>query len=247
MLYFCILKREYFLIKMISYETVIFGYCFIEVIILNKKYLFFCIVICFVLFVAMDFGIWSIEGVTSSYFKFLAMIVLFFIANTTRKMILCYTIFCDYLLLFTSFYTLGVAFFIIVHVFYLCQMIPFLEYENRQQQCMLLLLPIGILLSFLPLYVVVVFYSGIFLFHIVLALYQKYNKTYMIGLFLFVLCDCCTAISYLTKNIFAGKCIWILYLPSQILLTITPQQYFSTVLPLLRIRHPFQLRLQKKK
>lgn len=214
---------------------------------MNKKYLFFVFIVCSMLFVAIDFRIWSIEGIISSYFKFLAMIVLFLMASTMRKMILCYTIFCDYLLLFTSFYTLGVAFFIIVHVFYLCQMIPFLEYEKRQQQCMVLLLPVGILLSFLPLYVVAVCYSCIFLCHIIVAFCQKYNKMYVVGLILFALCDCCTAISYLTKNIFVGRCIWILYLPSQILITMTPQQYFSTVLPLLQIEYPHLLDLQKKK
>lgn len=247
LLCFIFICKKYFLKNVIQYETIFFGYCFIEVIILNKKYLFFCIVVCFILFVGMDFNIYRIKGITSSHFKFLAMMLLFFAANNIKKMTLCYTIFCDYLLLFTSFYSLGVAFFTIVHILYLCQMLPFLEYEKRQQQCMMLLLPFGILFSFLPLYVVAVFYSNVFLSHIVVALCQKCSKMYVIGLFLFVLCDCCTAISYLTANIFIAKCIWILYLPSQLLLSFAPQHTISTVLPLLQIQYLYQLHLQKKK
>lgn len=200
-----------------------------------------------IMFVIMDFEIYHIEGITSSYFKFSAMILLFLSANYFKKMILCYTIFCDFLLLFTSWYTLGIAFFIVVHLFYLCQMIPFFEYQKRQQQCMILLLPFGILLSFLPLYTVAICYSITFLLHIIVAFVLKCGKIYITGLILFILCDCCTAISFLTFNIMAAKCIWILYLPSQILLTITEQQYFSTVLQLPQIKYPHLLRLQKKR
>lgn len=200
-----------------------------------------------IMFVIMDFEIYHIEGITSSYFKFSAMILLFLSANYFKKMILCYTIFCDFLLLFTSWYTLGIAFFIVVHLFYLCQMIPFFEYQKRQQQCMILLLPFGILLSFLPLYTVAICYSITFLLHIIVAFVLKCGKIYIIGLILFALCDCCTAISFLTFNIMIAKCIWILYLPSQILLTITEQQYFSTVLQLPQIKYPHLLRLQKKR
>jgi hypothetical protein len=225
----------------------LFGYCFIEVISLKQKYLFCCITICMIMFVIMDFGIYHVENITSSYFKFLAMTLLFLSANYYKKMILCYTIFCDFLLLFTSMYTLGIAFFIVVHLFYLCQMIPFFEYQKRQQQCMLLLLLFGILFSFLPLYTVAICYSITFLLHIIVAVTQKCSKMYITGLVLFVLCDCCTAISFLTFNTMVAKCIWILYLPSQILLTITKQHYFSTVLPLPQIKYPHLLRLQKKR
>lgn len=225
----------------------LFGYCFIEVILLKQKYLFFCIIICMIMFIVIDFEIYYIEGITSSYFKFLSMILLFLSANYFKKMILCYTIFCDFLLLFTSWYTLGIAFFIVVHLFYLCQMIPFFEYQKRQQQCMILLLPFGILFSFLPLYIAAICYSIIFLFHIVTSFTQKCNKIYITGLILFALCDCCTAISFLTFNTMAAKCIWILYLPSQILLTTTKQHYFSTALPLPQIKYHCLLHLQKKK
>ncbi|USF29570.1 hypothetical protein C820_000970 [Clostridium sp. MD294] len=214
---------------------------------MRKKCLFFCIVVCMILFIIIDFKIYTFKGITSSNFKFLAMILLFFTANRFKKMILSYTIFCDFLLLFTSWYCLGVAFFTIVHILYLCQMQPFLEYEKRQQECMIMLLPFGILLSFLPLYSIVICYSMVFLLHIISSYAQKCSNLYKIGLILFVLCDCCTAISFLTKNIIVGRCIWILYLPSQILLTITKQHYFSTVLPLLQIKYPHQLRLQKKR
>ncbi len=225
---------KYFFIKHIRYETIFFGYCFIEVIIL-RKYLFFCITICFLSFVLLDYNI--ISGISSSYFKFSAMIFLFFTANHFKKMILSYTIFCDFLLLFTSFYSIGVAFFTIVHLLYLCQMIPFLEYEKRQQECMFILLPFGILLSFLPLYWIVACYSMIFLLHILIVFTQKYSKVYELGLLLFALCDCCTAISFLTGNIMVAKCIWILYLPSQILLSITEQYSFSIALLPLPIKY----------
>lgn len=228
-------------------EQYFLGYCFIEVIALRKKYLFFCIAICMMLFIIIDFEIYTFHNITSSNFKFLAMILLFFTANHFKKMILSYTIFCDFLLLFTSWYCLGVAFFIIVHLLYLCQMQPFLEYKKRQQQCMILLLPFGILLSFLPLYSIAICYGVVFLLHIIVSYTQKCNNFYKIGLILFALCDCCTAISFLTGNIMIGRCIWILYLPSQILLTITKQSYFSTVLPLLQIKYPHQLRLQKRR
>ena len=135
----------------------------------------------------------------------------------------------------------------IVHLLYLYQMQPFLEYKKKQQECMILLLPFGVLLSFFPLYSIVICYSIIFLLHIITAYTQKCNNLYKIGLILFVLCDCCTAISFLTKNIIVGRCIWILYLPSQILLTFTKQHYFSTVLPLLQIKYPHQFHLQKKR
>ncbi len=205
---------------------------------MRKKYLFFCIIICMMLFIMIDFELYTFEKITSSHFKFLAMILLFFTANHFKKMILIYTIFCDFLLLFTSLYCLGVAFFTIVHLLYLYQMQPFLEYKKKQQECMILLLPFGVLLSFFPLYSIVICYSIIFLLHIITAYTQKCNNLYKIGLILFVLCDCCTAISFLTKNIIVGRCIWILYLPSQILLTFTKQHYFSTVLPLLQIKYP---------
>jgi len=223
------------------------GYCFIEVIILRKKYLFFCIAICMIMFIIIDFELYTFDKITSSNFKFLAMILLFFAANHFKKIILSYTIFCDFLLLFTSLYCLGVAFFTMVHLLYLYQMQPFLEYEKRQHECMILLLPFGILLSFLPLYSIVICYSMVFLFHIIIAYTQKCSNQYKIGLILFALCDCCTAISFLTGNIIVGRCIWILYLPSQILLTITKQHYFSTVSPLLQIRYPHQFHLQKKR
>ena len=190
------------------------------------------------LFIMIDFELYTFEKITSSHFKFLAMILLFFTANHFKKMILIYTIFCDFLLLFTSLYCLGVAFFTIVHLLYLYQMQPFLEYKKKQQECMILLLPFGVLLSFFPLYSIVICYSIIFLLHIITAYTQKCNNLYKIVLILFVLCDCCTAISFLTKNIIVGRCIWILYLPSQILLTFTKQHYFSTVLPLLQIKYP---------
>ena len=199
------------------------------------------------LFIMIDFELYTFEKITSSHFKFLAMILLFFTANHFKKMILSYTIFCDFLLLFTSLYCLGVAFFTIVHLLYLYQMQTFLEYKKKQQECMILLLPFGVLLSFFPLYSIVICYSIIFLLHIITAYTQKCNNLYKIGLILFVLCDCCTAISFLTKNIIVGRCIWILYLPSQILLTFTKQHYFSTVLPLLQIKYPHQFHLQKKR
>ena len=199
------------------------------------------------LFIMIDFELYTFEKITSSHFKFLAMILLFFTANHFKKMILSYTIFCDFLLLFTSLYCLGVAFFTIVHLLYLYQMQPFLEYKKKQQECMILLLPFGVLLSFFPLYSIVICYSIIFLLHIITAYTQKCNNLYKIGLILFVLCDCCTAISFLTKNIIVGRCIWILYLPSQILLTFTKQHYFSTVLPLLQIKYLHQFHLQKKR
>ncbi len=132
---------------------------------------------------------------------------------------------------------MGVAFFTIVHLLYLCQMFPFLEYEKRQQTYMFLLLPFGILLSFLPLYWIAACYSILFLLHILIVFTQKYSKIYEIGLLLFALCDCCTAISFLTGNTLVAKCIWILYLPSQILLSITEQYSFSTALLLLPIKY----------
>ena len=190
----------------------------------------------------IDYNI--IQGISSSYLKLCAMILLFFTANHFKKIILSYTIFCDFLLLFTSFYHLGVAFFTMVHLLYIYQMFPFLEYEKKQQECMIFLLPFGMLLSLFPLYGIAICYSMVFLLHIIIVFTQKYSKIYEIGLLLFVLCDCCTAISFLTGNIAAARCIWILYLPSQILLSITEQYYFSIEsLPLL-IKYPY---IQKKK
>ena len=58
-----------------------------------------------------------------------------------------------------------------------------------------------ITLSFLPLYWIVACYSMIFLLHILIVFTQKYSKVYELGLLLFALCDCCTAISFLTGNI----------------------------------------------
>lgn len=226
-------------------KSCFFGYCFIEVILLSKKYFFGGIAICIALFVMIDIEIYNIH-ISSSYFKFSAMILLFLSANNFKKMILCYTIFCDAILLFTSYYTLGIAFFTVVHLLYICQMIPFLEYQKRQQQCMLCFFPFGILFCFFDLYTAAICYSIVFFIHIVAAFTQKCSKIYALGLVLFAFCDGCTAISFLTGNIFAAKCIWILYLPSQILLTTAHQHYFSTALLPLQVKLLFPV-FQKKK
>lgn len=206
-----------------------------------KQFFFFLISVCFLIFCLADVTLLPVEG---SYFKFLSMLLILLAAPSQKRPVLCYTVFCDFLLLFTPFYTIGVAFFTIVHLLYVYGLI----YEKGQQKMAFLLLPLAMVLSLLDLYSAALCYIVVFLAHIGTAWAKKANKAYKIGLLLFALCDCCTALSFLTANTAASRLIWILYVPSQILLT-TAKPTFAISTGLLprqtKYLHPY--RLQKRK
>ena len=210
-----------------------------------KQFFFFLIGVCFLGFFMADFGILQARG---SYFKFLSMICLLLTTMPSVKPVLCYTVFCDFLLLFTPFYAMGVGFFTVVHLLYLYELRYPFHKQKGQQKIAFFLLPLGLLLSCFYLYSVVLCYITVFLVHIITAYMKKTSKFYKAGLLLFALCDCCTAISFLTGNELVSHMIWILYMPSQILLTTAKEPYtVSTVLRPQQTKYLCPYRLQKKK
>ncbi len=179
---------------------------------------------CFAFFFIFDFFQITNTAMISILLKYIVIWCAFLIAFPSPfSLPLFVTVICDYFLLFTTQYTLGVSLFCTVHLYYI---ILLSQKENKKRQQILLasLLPFGAIL--LPLYWMCFCYILCFLFHIKAAYAQKQNypsvlhKAYLFALMLFALCDILTAEFQLSQDSFLVPFIWVCYAPSQILLAI---------------------------
>jgi len=150
----------------------------------------------------------------------------FFAKDTPFFLPLFFTFFCDYFLLFTTNYTLGLSLFTLVHLLY-----SNLWKQKRGglfptsnilfQYC--LFFP---LLICLPLPMVTLVYLTSFLYHISVSIQVHTPVCYLFGLFLFILCDGFTLLCFITKSSFFSNFIWLCYAPALLLML------FSNWLPL---------------
>lgn len=174
---------------------------------------------CMAEFIIIDFFMPS-YGAVSSILKFTVVWCAFLFAwPSITALPLCGTILCDYLLLFTSHYRVGVTLFAIVHLLY-CYF-SLLPCRRKLAALILLLLPIYSLVFLLPLPIVCLFYLLAFTLHFLAVkrlLAAKYQPHYLIALLLFAFCDLLTALHYLSGFSAIAQWIWIFYAPSQILL-----------------------------
>lgn len=137
-----------------------------------------------------------------------------------------YTLLGDYFLLFTDNYTIGVSFFLLVQLAYLCN----LQGWAFPWQA-LFFLPLGL---FLPLLFLGTLYAFLFFCHFFLALQKEKaqpsvsRKLYLFGLVLFICCDVTVAWGYFFTPV--PRLIWLFYAPSQLLLALTAKAYAQRVM-----------------
>jgi hypothetical protein len=149
------------------------------------------------------------------------------------------TIICDFFLLFTAQYPLGVWLFCLVHLLY-CSLLSQKSHQKKQQMLLSSLLPFGMV--WCPLYFACFCYMACFCCHILLAFLKKkffsfaLGRVYLLALVLFALCDILTALLQFTKNNALVPFIWICYAPSQLLLAFAGKKLFSTSWPPVQIQ-----------
>lgn len=166
----------------------------------------------------------------SSICKFLIVFHCFLFCSGRFKKPLFFTVISDLFLLFTSFHGLGVAVFSFAHIFYWKQNNKFLSNNLKNEKMKIFLFSavfFGIVFLFSPLAVVYLFYAFCFFFNFLSAFYaykkapSKKQTLFLIGLFLFILCDVNVVFYNLTDNILSYYLMWIFYAPSQTLIVLS--------------------------
>ena len=178
-------------------------------------------------FLFLDFFLPS-QGRLSSYLKFFSILLLSLSQYILGKKgaglwigASFLTILTDYFLLFTSFYSLGVFFFLWVHLF------RFLHRKEKRGEIFLFLSLLGIGIFFLlkkffpSLEVLAFIYAGLLILN-TLEAFKSRDKKLFVAYLLFCFCDLSVAVanfpgSQSLGNLFR-KFIWAFYLPSQVLL-----------------------------
>lgn len=140
------------------------------------------------------------------------------------------TVICDYFLLFTEEYTIGVTLFCLVHLIYVFLL---LESPKEKRQWWIYPLLLSFISVLLPLYGICIYYIFCFGYHIrkTYAIIQKkpnlLQKLSLFALFLFALCDVLTAILNITGINALVPLLWLCYTPSQALLALTRRNTLS--------------------
>lgn len=165
-------------------------------------------------FISIDFFCPSLSAF-SSPLKFLCTLLACLITlagkNTLLKHAMCITLFCDFLLLFTSFYTPGILLFSLVHYCYI-------RYQKQS-------VPLSCFVP-LPMLSAAVFYACFLVCDLSTACkYALQNPTkknclFAIALGSFFICDLLTAASHLTALPLFASCIWIFYAPVQLFIAL---------------------------
>ena len=162
------------------------------------------------------------------------------IETTLMIIAIIFTLLSDtFLMLIDSYYEVGVSFFVFVQIAYFLRII--FGYELKKKEILrslisriivffALFILLIILSMFEYLYIVTVFYFTNLIFNFIDSLVQtikriKNNNRYLpslffsLGLLLFILCDISVGLSNLFDIM--GTEIWLFYLPSQVLITIS--------------------------
>ncbi len=203
------------------------------------KYVFIALeVLLYLFFMINDIQHYSQDFVTASY-KYGALLLCFLFvlfANTKwdKQHILIsiaflFTAIADFFLLFMNSYAdIGIACFIVVQATYLA--IIHENTETRIKKKSLSLRVIVMVAAVALLYFTnnisllnvfaVVYFINLVINCLDAWLYSR-NLGFAIGLSLFVLCDICVALFYLTDNSLAALGMWFFYLPSQVLISIS--------------------------
>lgn len=166
----------------------------------------------------------------SSICKFLIVFNSFLFCSGRFKIPLFITVLSDLILLFTSYNSLGVAVFSFAHIFYWKQNYKFLPNNLKNKKKKLFLFSavfFGIIFLFSPLAVIYLFYAFCFFFNFLSAFYackkapSKKQTLFLIGLFLFALCDVNVVFYNLTDNTLSFYLMWIFYAPSQTFISLS--------------------------
>lgn len=166
----------------------------------------------------------------SSICKFIIVFHSFLFCSGRFKKPLFLTVVSDLFLLFTSYNSLGVAVFSFAHIFYLKENHKFIPNNLKKKEREFFLFSaviFGIIFLISPLAVVYLFYAFCFFFNLLSAFYaykkapSKKQTLFLIGLFLFILCDINVVFYNLTDNTLSFYLMWIFYAPSQTLIALS--------------------------
>lgn len=175
------------------------------------------------LFIYLDFFVPSSNTAT---IKYLSMICIFIISlfSRSRILVLCLfiTLICDILLLFTSYYTIGIFLFSIVHLLYIYRHCPYKYLKTIYLT--ISLLPLVFILNIDLIYKACIIYMVCILMNFISCiLMTKKTLNYQniitsIAILLFIFCDIFTALYNITGIGIYSCIIWIFYTPSQLLI-----------------------------
>lgn len=194
---------------------------------MNKKLFIILESIIYIVFIALD-----IINVYSSFIKYLGIILclIYVLSNNKKDYYLSsfFTLIADlFLLMLDSYYYIGILFFIVVQYRY-ASIINKLnsKYTKSFSIIRLSICLIGVIVLFITMNlsltnVLVIIYFSNLLLNAFQSISTK-NILLILGLFLFLGCDICVGI----HNISNGKTIadilmWIFYLPSQVLISLS--------------------------
>ena len=179
-----------------------------------KRFILIMLSLAYLSFIALDILDFFI---VSNYVKFASISLIFVlvsIENNTRAIMgILLTVFCDYLLLFTENYGLGIGIFSIVHIIYIS--------TQLKKGKTITILSSGLPFLFFPFGIIIqsFFYTTLILTNLFISV-KKQNYLLSLAFVLFALCDISVAGYYITNASFLLHLIWIFYLPSQILIAL---------------------------
>ncbi len=179
-----------------------------------KKLVLLTIAILYLSFIVLD-----IKGsfIEANYIKFASISLIFILSlfknNGYAVIGLLLTVVCDYLLLFTQKYSLGIMIFSISHLLYINSQL------KKDSLTTVLSLGLPFLFIFFGIIIQCLFYLLLMLFNILISI-KKENAFVFAAFILFALCDVCVAGFNITNSYFLMALIWIFYVPSQALLAL---------------------------
>lgn len=193
-------------------------------------------VLIFALYSLMLYQDWFLQA-DGNQLKFVIIVLVGMLSmerDAYLRSALALTVVCDFLLLFTKLYTLGVTLFCIVHILHL-----FRYGVTRETLCRNGIAQLCFCVLWLPLpllYRVSASYAGLFLLHLqtVWSMAKEHKQKIQIALLLFACCDMLTALFFVTGQVLFARWIWAFYVPSQMLLACSPlptKIYGKLILP----------------
>lgn len=222
------------------------------------KQLQILIFICYLLFILGDlFAL----GWDTRYFKYATVLLSFIISLHAKKDIIKINIFltliCDYFLLFTTDYFIGISIFIAVHTLYISRHSPWPNKKRRITYFCLMLTPLFFLFHWNRMLTISLIYTIFFSVNLFCSIFSSIGfpsyqtNTTAQAMIFFLFCDLSTAAANITGNSFLYHIIWIFYTPSQMLLalsSLTAQaRLFPKVLKPLHKQQLDPLRIGKRK
>lgn len=194
--------------------------------------MFYLVEICIgIIFMLIDVGV-LMTKIPSAYFKYASIVLCGIYAmyvyrqkdrlSSAIMLAIFLVLISDYLLLFTTYYVLGIAIFCIVQGCYLY----LLQQSHKEVQEYFLFVIIGASLAIIlhiPIFMIV---TGVYICITIYNVYgsirlfsfchQKEKRYICATILLLCICDIFVALQYL--QIYAGTYIWLFYLPSQLCL-----------------------------